>query len=131
MIGMDPGGECKLCGKGSLPVPGLHHYRGVDPCLGLLPDVVQACCGHGGAGQPYVTIAPGNAPGTMIPALVGPHRSLRNEAALEFFRQHGVGPPCSEGECMSHPFPGGTLHRCDPDCITGGEYCPPATLPGT
>ncbi len=31
--------------------------RGPDPCLGHLPDVLYACCGHG-IDDPYVVIAP-------------------------------------------------------------------------
>jgi hypothetical protein len=27
---------------------------GHDPCLGELPDVKAACCGHGGAAVPYI-----------------------------------------------------------------------------
>lgn len=38
--------ECKHCGK--LPT-----NEGYDGCLGYLPDVAHACCGHG-IDKPYV-----------------------------------------------------------------------------
>ena len=37
------GGEmrsCKVCGQ-------VFSFESVDPCLGVLPGVRQACCGHG------------------------------------------------------------------------------------
>lgn len=95
---------CQLCGKCPQAAPGLQHYTGVDPCLGLLDDVVQACCGHGGVGEPYVVVAPGNAPGTMMPRLDGPHVALRGQAALDYFRGLGVGPPCSDTIAMDNPI---------------------------
>jgi hypothetical protein len=76
-----------------MPVEGLVHYEHVDPCLGCLPDVTQACCGHGGLCQPYVVIAPGNAPGTFSNELAPgtKERVLHDSAALAFFAEHGVG----------------------------------------
>lgn len=38
---------CKKCG---LSV----NEKDPDPCLGMLPDVTFACCGHGVEGQDYV-----------------------------------------------------------------------------
>lgn len=35
---------CSVCGK--MPLEG-----GVDPCIGNLPGVKAACCGHGGKGH--------------------------------------------------------------------------------
>lgn len=34
---------CTLCGRKAVNVGGKYP----DPCMGLLPDVAQACCGHG------------------------------------------------------------------------------------
>lgn len=78
-------------------------YSHVDPCLGIIPDVIQACCGHGYAErarcenaeewhpEPYVVIAPGHPPGTWVPD--APNASeLREAAALAFFAERGVGP---------------------------------------
>lgn len=88
-------GNCVHCGACPVRPPTLLHYDSVDPCLGLLPDVTQACCGHGGLADPYVVIAPGNAPGTMSPHLKSGSykRVLRNSAALDYFAEQGVGPP--------------------------------------
>lgn len=71
-----------------------------DPCLGLLPDVAHACCGHGLLGHdgeeqgfcsPYVVVADGCTPNTPVPFLEE-HTTLRHEDALEFFEAMGVGP---------------------------------------
>lgn len=97
-------GACRACGKCPVAADGLRHYRGVDPCLGLLPDVVQACCGHAGEGDPYAVIAPGNAPGTMVPDLVGPYSTLHGAAALDYFDALGVGAPCSREVALDNPF---------------------------
>lgn len=89
-------GRCEHCGLEPEPHGDeLHHYSGVDPCLGILPDVVQACCGHGRDGkEPYVVIAPGNKPGTGLPALKpGTYRgALYGSFALSYFAALGVGP---------------------------------------
>lgn len=48
---------CPSCGE--------HRARGVpDPCLGWLPGVVHACCGHGVWWRAYVLCAPGHEPNT-------------------------------------------------------------------
>jgi hypothetical protein len=87
-------GACLHCGEREMPVDDLVNYRGVDPCLGRLEGVTQACCGHGGLVNPYVTIAPGNAPGTMTSACVpgSRERVLYGVEALDYFRSRGVGP---------------------------------------
>jgi hypothetical protein len=88
-------GPCVHCGKCGVRSPELLNYVSVDPCLGVLPDVTQACCGHGGLCDPYVVIAPGNAPGTFSPHVKpGTIQTIfRNESALLYFTEQGVGPP--------------------------------------
>lgn len=41
MVNPDTIRPCPLCGLDS------RDYEGCDPCLGKLPGVVSACCGHG------------------------------------------------------------------------------------
>jgi len=60
---------CVQCGLLAAP-------DGPDPCLGLLPDVKAACCGHG-VDEPYV--------------LMG-HGTVRGQQALDYFAHYGVGP---------------------------------------
>jgi hypothetical protein len=60
---------CVQCGLLAAP-------DGPDPCLGLLPDVKAACCGHG-VDEPYV--------------LMG-HGTVRGPQALDYFAHYGVGP---------------------------------------
>jgi hypothetical protein len=59
---------CVQCGLRAAP-------DGPDPCLGLLPDVRAACCGHG-VDEPYVLV----------------HSTLRGQQALDYFAHAGVGP---------------------------------------
>lgn len=54
---------------------------GPDACLGTIPGVSHACCGHGGACDPYVTL--GGSPGQ--PAWQVKTVTLRGEAATKFF----------------------------------------------
>ena len=60
---------CVQCGLLAAP-------DGPDPCLGLLPDVRAACCGHG-VDEPYVLV----------------HYTVRGQQALDYFAHSGVGPP--------------------------------------
>jgi hypothetical protein len=60
---------CVQCGLLAAP-------DGPDPCLGMLPDVKAACCGHG-VDEPYV--------------LVG-HGTVRGQQALDYFAHYGIGP---------------------------------------
>jgi hypothetical protein len=60
---------------------------GPDPCLGMLPGVVAACCGHGTVDEAYVLF---RFPQRDIPGDLGD--DLRREEALQYFKQHGVGP---------------------------------------
>jgi hypothetical protein len=64
---------CVLCGLLATP-------DGPDPCLGLLPDVRAACCGHG-VDEPYVVVA---------------HGTVCGQQALDYFSHSGVGPPAEE-----------------------------------
>lgn len=43
---------CGLCGKERTP-------EGHDPCLGTLPGVRNACCGHGHGAEAYVQFTDG------------------------------------------------------------------------
>jgi hypothetical protein len=58
---------CRHCGLLATP-------DGPDPCLGMLPGVRSACCGHG-IEEPYVAFL-----------------QQRGQEALDFFAHHGVGP---------------------------------------
>lgn len=60
---------CPRCGKRR------EHGRQFDPCLGELPNVYSACCGHGVV-EPYVNI-------------IGEFKRLTGAEALNWFRIHG------------------------------------------
>src|SRR5207302_8831894 len=70
---------CVQCGLVATP-------DGPDPCLGMLPEVVSACCGHG-VEEPYLKFRMSH------DRPVG----LRGEAARRYFRAHGVGPAVWHG----------------------------------
>ena len=59
---------CVQCGLLAAP-------DGPDPCLGMLPGVRAACCGHG-VDEPYVVL----------------HHTVRGQKALDYFSHCGVGP---------------------------------------
>lgn len=67
---------------------------GIDPCLGCIPGVSQACCGHGRTDWkgPYVVI--GGEPGqTCIGREEGiDYTVLRGMDALKWFAERGKGP---------------------------------------
>ncbi len=63
---------CVQCGLLAAP-------DGPDPCLGRLPGVSAACCGHG-VDEPYVWV----------------HSTLRGQQALDYFAHAGVGPTADE-----------------------------------
>ena len=69
---------CVLCGLLAAP-------DGPDPCLGLLPDVRAACCGHG-VDEPYVWLV---------------HGTVRGQQALDYFSQYSVGPRENDRTCVS------------------------------
>jgi len=66
---------CVRCGAAAAP-------DGPDPCLGMLPNVVSACCGHG-VEEPYLKFHLSD----------DRHTGLRGDAALDYFRAQGGGPP--------------------------------------
>lgn len=43
---------CGKCGK--MPT-----HEGHDPCLGILPGLMNACCGHGEIGEAYIQFLDG------------------------------------------------------------------------
>lgn len=47
----------RMCAACKAPCP--LRYGIPDPCLGEIPEVVGACCGHGGADEPYVKLKSG------------------------------------------------------------------------
>ena len=69
---------CVHCGLLAAP-------DGPDPCLGLLPGVVSACCGHG-VEEPFVLFRFPRR--TRNPVWEG----LRGQDALDYFAKNGVGP---------------------------------------
>jgi len=77
---------CLICGGMPLPEPEpdpdvderLRPYYGYDPCLGCLPGVKAACCGHGDTCRPYVMLADGE--------------TLYDGDAFAYFHSQGVGP---------------------------------------
>lgn len=88
LVSDEPARDCGLCG---LPATGEGH----DGCLGQLPHVENACCGHG-HDLPYVAIC-----GRSI------RRCLRGEQALCWFELWGKGPtmigsgPRPGAECLA------------------------------
>lgn len=70
-VRLDPQRACGYCGKEATP-------EGHDGCLGTLPDVRNACCGHGRVDEAYIQ-----------------HNSLRRvsgEDAIKAFKVLGCGP---------------------------------------
>jgi hypothetical protein len=63
----------------------IQKYFGCDPCLGWLPGVVGACCGHAGTrdGYPFLVLNDGS--------------RLEGAEALEMMRELGGNPPDKEG----------------------------------
>lgn len=101
---------CKRCTGMVLrpdpPIPGLP-YWGADPCLGWLPNVAHACCGHGKDADAYVVISAGcfpSQPASDLPEAV----TLRAEDAIRHFRSLGVGPPAKTPDGNDRDTTGGT-----------------------
>jgi hypothetical protein len=85
--GADAGGA-RHCGRCSQHMP-----DGPDWCLGYLPAVSHACCGHGDDDKAYVVI--GGDPDESwrdMPVSV----TLRGFVAIAYFLAHGAGPPLPE-----------------------------------
>lgn len=74
--------DCASCGAEQPPVYGIP-----DPCLGFLPRVLHACCGHGYRPDAYVVIQKKDGSGTY---------TLRGDRAREWMRKHGGNPPDAE-----------------------------------
>lgn len=49
----NPNRSCGHCGKGNTP-------EGHDGCIGILPYVMNACCGHGDVNDAYVQFKDGS-----------------------------------------------------------------------
>lgn len=64
----------RRCGHCSMP----NTREGHDGCLGTVPGVQNACCGHGIEGDAYVQLGDGT--------------RLAGAAAITFFANHGRGP---------------------------------------
>lgn len=63
---MNLGEKCKTCGlcvteehEITYAIPGRMETTYVDPCLGKLPGVAFACCGHGDAKYAYIAFENG------------------------------------------------------------------------
>ena len=63
----DPRRSCKHCGVEAT-------IEGHDACLGTLPGVKFACCGHGGNREAYISFIDGR-------------KTIRHEEALEYITQ--------------------------------------------
>ena len=72
---LPPGRPCGFCGK-------FADSEGRDDCLGELPNVTNACCGHSPDGEGHE--------GAYIHFCDG--KALRDQAALDEFDKMGVGP---------------------------------------
>lgn len=48
-------GSVRPCGKCGQPAP----LNELDPCLGMLPGVANACCGHGKSDESYIQFTNG------------------------------------------------------------------------
>lgn len=83
--------RCKACHAACPP-----RYGIPDPCLGILPRVENACCGHGFRGHCYVVIVKTDGTGTY---------SLRGDRARDWQIRHG-GNPAEFGEQQHDPAPG-------------------------
>jgi hypothetical protein len=72
---------CKKCGKSYLPT------IEPDPCLGMIPGVAHACCGHGNIERAYVTF--GSVPSGCVLSDYRYNKDflyLRKKDALKFFK---------------------------------------------
>lgn len=79
------GGWCCFCCREMPPGP--------DICLGLLPGVAQACCGHGRVEDAYVLL--GDYPGQSATE-INDRVTLRGQAALQYLNQINVNTPVLE-----------------------------------
>lgn len=83
--------KCALCGMAENPDhPTFPRGGKPDPCLGVLPGVIHACCGHGELWRAYLVIANAT-PGTIVSSLKK-YKRLGGQDAIDYFTSHGVGP---------------------------------------
>lgn len=66
--------DCTECGQS--------RTEGPDPCLGYLPGLSHACCGHGDLGEAYACI--GGQPNQSAHTIPN-HGVLRGQHALDLF----------------------------------------------
>ncbi|QOR55646.1 MAG: hypothetical protein VM34scaffold347_57 [Phage 66_12] len=66
-----------------------------DPCLGCLPNVRYACCGHGSRRAAYVVVADGST------------YSVRGDEAIALMRELGGNPPTATHDRigLKHTWP--------------------------
>ena len=72
-VPLNPFRKCGHCNKPSTP-------EGHDPCIGTLPGVINACCGHGDDDQAYVQ------------HIGGATVSGAKAARILFLAREGIGP---------------------------------------
>ena len=63
LVAVNPEPDCGACGEKVTP-------EGHDGCLGTLPGVVNACCGHGVEAEAYVSLADGRLGGAAAVAWI-------------------------------------------------------------
>lgn len=94
----DPNRACRECGVPNTP-------EGHDPCLGTLPGVANACCGHGDPSAAYVQLSTGRRlDGLDACRWAAEHGCLRKKAApthacpFYLYGDHACGDPLC-GDC--------------------------------
>ena len=84
---------CKACRAPAAP-----EYGVPDPCLGTLPNVQNACCGHGSRGSCYVVVIKRDKTGTYL---------LRGDRArAKMIKLNGNPPPFTQDEHHTGEIPG-------------------------
>ncbi len=72
--------RCAACGQ--LPTP-----EGHDACLGTLPGVWNACCGHGDPSEAYVQFRPGVLRWLMRKLGLMDARRIKGDAAVRWIAE--------------------------------------------
>jgi hypothetical protein len=93
---------CPVCGELGGDIPVLYEVAIPDSCLGVIPGVSHACCGHGDVDKAYVVIGgPENcdANGETYRSL-----TLRGADAVEFFAMAKRGKVKEIGEDPNSPI---------------------------
>ena len=88
---------CAHCGQHSTP-------EGHDACLGTLPGVMNACCGHGHSLSAYVQFGDG--------------RSLSGNAAIDAMGKLKRRKPCNKYQYSERAIESGS---CKPPTLRNGE----------